>query len=543
MDAVMEDAPRAGAATFLESRLAGFDDDDLAGRADRLLEVLAGLQYSRLSVAERYKSLRLCLGFASRLRARLSRQLTPPSESVPVEQIRLSRRCAGAYRLMSDCFRTIAEDIAAQESGPLSDANRLSHACYWGITCLGEYLVIRCECYLKAGAGIWLDIHKLHDLAASEGVDRLPLGRKPEQLRTVDGAYKKLLLLGLSDPFQQPFRSLGRLYDKLDQWAPLTYLTSTSRPSTRCLFVVDPRLDRPASPALSQADLRPELNQRWLVTKGLVTRLKQEYDAAVNRSDGPMTRRGPDVVELDSVEFLRRMIVRWGIHPVRIDTRRRTARSCDLVAGLKTVCIALNRFTPLNLHAVESETKHSGKMFGTVDDDRGGHVDDARILSGWEIEDESDNGVKLVCRRPESCGVEVDDVVAVRPAQARHWSVGIVHWVQADDSGDLSLGLRLVKHSVRPVMIDALRAGPDVARSEALLFADKSDEGMRRFLICPPSVYFPDGAYLVRRPGGRGEFGIQAADMLLASRSFVWFEVVKPRRDTAQKVLELIQPR
>ncbi len=274
-----------------------------------------------------------------------------------------------------------------------------------------------------------------------------------------------------------------------------------------------------------------------------MTRLKQEYDAVLSRSNETATQRDSDVDELDSIDFLRRMIVRWGIYPVRIDTRRKTARSCDLVAGLETVCFALNGFRPLNLHAVESTVKHNGKIFGAFDDDRDGRAGDPRIQYGWEVEDESDNGVKLVCRRPERCGVEVDDLVAVRPAQARQWSVGIVHWVQAEDSGERALGVRLVKHSVRPVMIDALRAGPDVARSEALLFADKSGEGMRRFVICPPSVYFPDGAYLVRQPGGRGEFGIQAADMLLASRSFVWFEAVKPRRDTAQKVLELIQPR
>lgn len=544
IDAVEEDPPRAGTITTLKSRLAGFADDDLAGRADRLLEVLAGLRQGDLPVAERYQSLRLCMGFASRLRTRLSRQLAPPSVPVTtMEQIRLSRRCAGAYRLMSDCFRAIAEDIAAKETGPLSDANRLSNACFWGINCLGEYLAIRCECYLKAGTGIWLDVHKLYDLAASEGVDQLPLGRKPKPVRTVDSAYKKLLLLGLSDPFQHPFRSVGLLYEKLDDWAPLTYLTSASRPATRCLFVVDPRLDRPASPALSQPDLRSELNQKWLVTRELVTRLKQEYDRARGRSDEDFKRHDPGVDEPGSIDFLRRMIVRWGIHPVRSGARRKTARSCDLVAGLKTVCLALNGFTPLNLDGVESATKRSGTIVGAFDSDEAAHSGHPNIQDGWEVEDESDNGVKLVCRRPERRGVEVDDLVAVRPAQAQHWSVGTVHWVQADDSGDFALGVRLMEQSPRPVVIDALRAGPDVARSEALLLVDKSGEGMRRFVICPPSVYYPDGAYLVRRPGGRGEFGVQATDMLLASRSFVWFEVVRPRRDTAQKILQLIQPR
>lgn len=542
IDAVTTDPPRAPTAATLRSRLTGFDDDDLAGRAERLLEVLAALRHSRLPVTERYESLRLCLGFASRLRTHLSEQPAAASLPPPSERIRLFRRCAGAYRLMADCFRAMAEEIAARDAGPLSDANRLSHSCYWGLTCLGEYIVIRCECYLKAGTGIWLDIHKLYDLAVSEGVDQLPLGRKPKRPRTVETAYKRLLLLGLSDPFQHPFRSVGRLFEKLEDWASLTYLTSASRPATRCLFVVDPRLDRPASPALSQAGLRPEFDQRWLVTRELVTRLKQRYDAAIDRPAEPFQGRGSSVDELGSSDFLRRMIVRWGIYPVRTATRRKTARSCDLVAGLGPVCLALNDFRPLNRDGVEPVTGHRGVITGRIDGGRAEQTDVSRIQGGWEVEDESDNGMKLVCRRPGRHGVEVDDLIAVRTGPTRSWSVGTVHWAQADDSGEVAVGVRLLGHSVRPVLIDPLQAGPDVARSEALLLVDRSGDGLSRTLLCPPSVYYPAGAYLVRQPGGRGEFAVEATSLLLSSRSFAWFEVVKPQRDTAQKVLDLIQP-
>lgn len=540
--AEIENRPRPPTAASVRSRLTGFDDDDLAGRAERLLEVLEALRHSRLPVAERYRSLRLCLIFASRLKTHLREELVAPVLPPPAEQIRLCRRCAGAFRLMSDCFRTIAEEMATRGAGPLSDANRLSHSCYWGINCLGEYIIIRCACYLKAGAGVWLDIHKLHDLAVSEGVDQLPLDIKPEQVHTVDGAYKRLLLLGLSDPFQHPFRSVGRLYDKLDDWASLTYLTSASRPATRCLFVVDPRLDRPASPALSQAGLRPEFDQKWLVTRELVTRLKHEYDTAISRSADQPQRRESPVDEVDSIDFLRRMIVRWGIYPVRTGTRRKTAQSCDFVAGLKTVCLALNEFRPLNLEGVESVGVLSGTTTGAFDGERSEGAGHSHIQAGWEIENESENGFKLVCRQSSRYGVEVDDLVAIRIGRARDWSVGIVHWAQADDSGKFALGVRVIRHSARPVVIDPLQAGPDVARSAALLFADRSGRALRRFLVCSPSAYYPAGAYLVRRPGGRGEFAVEGADMLLSSRSFVWFEVVKPHRNTAQKVLDLIQP-
>lgn len=543
VDASVDNPPRFRTPVEFKLSLAGLENEALERRADRLIEVLAELRYNHLSVADRYDILRHCLAFASGLRSDLTKRLVGLSLPPPPDQISLSRRCAEVYRLMSDCFRSIAEDIAAQDSGPVSDANRLSHSCYWGINCLGDYMVIRCECYLKASPGIWLDIHGIYDLAVAEGVEQLPLGKKPKQVRTVDGAYKRLLLLGLSDPFQHPFRGLRHLYEKLDDWASLTYLTKAAKPASRCVFVVDPRLDRPASPALSQADLRSELDQKWFVTKGLVSRLKQEYDTAISQTAEHFHRREPSTDELGSIDFLRRMIVRWGIHPVRVSARRKTFKSCELVAGLRPVCMALNDFKPLKLDDFESGQGFRKMIRGTYGQEGASTVDDSRIREGWEVEDESTNGLKLVCRSSGSCGVGVDDLVAVKTGHARDWSVGTVHWAQTDESGNVALGVRLITQSIRPVLNDRLHAGAKRARSEALLLVDRTDGGFSRSLICPTPYYYPTGTYLVRLPDRSGEFVVEATNILLSSRSFVWFEVVKPQGDTAQKVLDLINAR
>jgi len=536
---------RAAPAAALRTSLAGHDDESPATRADLLLNVLTELRQSDQPNSERYETLRHCRAFASQLRADLTRQFVGLSLPPPAEQIILSRRCADAYRLLSDCFRGIAEEIARQDAGPLADTNRFVDSCYRGIECLGEYIVIRCECYLKASKGIWLDVHRLHDMAVLEGVEQLPLdGGDASSARTIESAYKRLLLLGLSDPFQHPFRGVRRLYEKLDGWSALTYLTRAEKPATRCVFVVDPWLDRPATPVLSQTRLRAELNQRWFVTRELVTRLKQEYDTAVNHSAEHFQRSEFPADELGSVDFLRRLIVRWSIHPVRAGQRRRTFRNCDLVVGLKTVCLALNGFRPLYAEDPDAVTGVRRMITGTYGRAEAESVDSAYIRDGWEIEDESANGLKLVRRdRPaDNFGVAIDDLVAVKSGQGQDWSVGTAHWVQTDESGSVSMGVRLIPQPMRPVLIDQLHVDSVRVRSEALLLADKSDGGLTRSLICPASIYYPTGTYLVQLPGGRGEFVVEATNMLLSSRSLVWFELTKPRADSAQKVLDLINP-
>ncbi|HSH41099.1 MAG TPA: hypothetical protein VK973_03115, partial [Arenicellales bacterium] len=115
--------PRTSPAA-LRISLAGQDDEPPAKLAERLIEVLGELRQSDLSSNERYDTLRHCLELASRLRAGLTRQLVGLSLPPPQEQIVLSRRCAEAYRLMSDCFRSIAEDISRRDAGSLADAHR-----------------------------------------------------------------------------------------------------------------------------------------------------------------------------------------------------------------------------------------------------------------------------------------------------------------------------------------------------------------------------------------------------------------------------------
>lgn len=525
----------ASPASF-RARLSGLDNDDLAVRADRLIEVLSELRHSRLSARQRFDILRQCHVFAAELRINLARQLIGLSLPPPPEQLKLSRRCAHAYRLMADCFRGVAE-----QTGGLASAKRLATCCYRGLNCLADYIVIRCECYLKASNGVWLDVHRLHDLAAAEGVEQLVVDTRSGAGGSVDHAYKRMLLLGLSDPFQHPFRSLGRVYEKLDDWATLARLDAGSKPASRCVFVVDPRLDRPASPALSQTALRGEFNQTWFNTRELVTRLKHDYDSAIHRSANQFQRHDISESELDSVDFLRRMIVRWGIHPVRAGRRRKTGRDCQVVSGLQAVCTALNDFN--RLATSDTVTGHGLRrmIHGHHRHDDSETVAAALIRTGWEVEDESDAGFKLVSRAATRCGFGVDDVVAIRTGDRRDWSVGIVHWAQTDEAGAVALGVRLLRQTPHPVVISRLHAQSGQTRDAALMLVDRADDRLRRSLLGPPSRYFPTGTYLVQLPERGREFVVEATNMILASRACAWFEVVKPQPDSAQRVLDLIE--
>jgi hypothetical protein len=309
------------------------------------------------------------------------------------------------------------------------------------------------------------------------------------------------------------------------------------------VFIVDPALDRPATPALAHSRIRPAFNEKWLVTREMVDRLKMQHEKAAkqaaNRMDQPESAHG----ELESLELLRRVIVSWGLHPVRNKPRTRTYRSCDVVTGLKSVCVALNHFKPLRAEPKGGTTSFLHMLKGTFDERTADSVEG--IVKQWAIADESERGLRMMAGEDQlEGGMSVGELIAFRADGATGWSMGYVHWAQTDHDNRLSLGIRMLEAGAEPVLIGRLQAGrpPDAARSPALLLIRENDTGRAVSLLCDRNLYLPMGTYLVHRPRAGHDRVMEATNVRLSTRSFVWFEACKPQATTRQRTLDLLYP-
>jgi hypothetical protein len=458
-----------------------------------------------------------------------------------------ARRCADNYWTLARCYLEAAE-MSETDASAAVDPARLALTCYRGMESLAEYLMINYERYSRIRKGAWLDVHKLYGIALSEGVQHLPVGAESSP-HTVEHEYKRLLLLGLSDPFHYPFRGLVRIYDHLEQWAALASLSSTSTTPGRCLFVVDPALDHPASPALPHSRIRPQFNEKWLGTRELVDHLKREHEKAVNTAVSEHGGRPQGITEnLDSIDLLRRLVVHWGLHPIRRSARTRTYRNCDVVIGLKQVYTTLNALNPTDNPAGSgSGSKMSHMIKGTFGQQLY-KAEHTPLLQQWEITDESEYGFRLLADDPQSAGrVAVGELVAVRSDSSRDWCLGNIHWAQTEDLGDgreaLSAGIKKIPVPARPAII----AHIDTEKSPgppgpALLLMEEGGPKPVVSLLCNRGAYSPTGMYLVRRVEDGQEYIVEATNVKLATRAFVWFEIIKPRADTREKTLGLILP-
>jgi hypothetical protein len=528
----------------VQTWLSALADEEPSERTDRLTQLLEKLRAGPLSPEERYRAVENCRRETTRLKRELDRSLAGLTLPLPVEKEQFSRKCAETHRLLAECYKNLA--IGAAEDPVRMNAACLMECCYWGIASLGEYLLINYERYLKVRQGIWQEVHQFYGIARSEGMHDIPLDEHARPRQTVEHIYKRVLLLGLSNPFRHPFRGQTQAYARLDRWATLTELATTPPNSRRCLFTVDPSLDRPALPVLSHKRARPHFNEFWLNTLQLVSYLKRRHDKAIDQAVRQLGDPGNVTEELDSIEMLRRMIVNWGIHPIRSDSRTRTYKTCDVVVGLKAVCLALNSFEPLaGQERMGPSAALTNMLRGRFDPESVTRTDAPEISTQWEIADESRRGLRMVCgdcTTPPN--ISIGEVVAVRTQRSPQWSVGIVNWAQTSEDNRLSMGLEVIPVPAQPVSIFRLQTdGPPArTRNEALLLIHEAENKRTVSLLCHKSVYYPTAIYLLRIPKGQGERVVEATNVRLSTRSLVWFEVSKPRADTKEKTLDLIYP-
>jgi len=523
----------------INSRLKAIDHGDLPRRMTQLTGLLENLRRNLDTGKATFDAVGHCRDFASRLRQEMDDDLVGLSLPIPSEKSQTARRCGHIYQLLASCYK---ESVSAFGSATDTSTRQLTESCFWGIACLGDYLTVNYERYLPVEPGTWLDIHELYDITKSEGVNQEPVATTSQQTRTVEHKYKQVLLLGLSDPFQHPFRCLSRAYAQFDDWATFVHLTTDSR-SRRCSFAVDPKLDYPATPAMSHARINPERNEKWLDTVELVKRLKREYEKVVHRAAQSFDNVERNDGELQLVDFYHRMIVRLGVRPIRNSARTRGSETCHLVIGLRSVCMALNDMALPGGSERQSRASTVNMIKGTFGAQQFKVASTAIVSEGWEIEDESQEGLKLSRRGADGPGVAIGDLVAVKNESSLDWRVGTIHWAKHAESG-LTLGIKRIVNQVLPVLTHGMHIDnvSKQTNSPALLIVDNPERSLSRSLICEPDLYQPGGTYLVNLLDNKGEMIVQATSLVLCTRSFVWFEVVKPQADTKLRTLDLVCP-
>jgi len=128
-------------------------------------------------------------------------------------------------------------------------------------------------------------------------------------------------------------------------------------------------------------------------------------------------------------------------------------------------------------------------------------LEDAFVEAGgyatedWQLQEESLSGLRIV--RPVASGsarYANAQLIAVRPADAKNFLVGVVRWIKTDDNGNIQIGVRVIPGIPRAVAVRATGLNAQKEKFVPALYCPALAA-----LSAPASLILPLGWYRPKR--------------------------------------------
>lgn len=395
---------------------------------------------------------------------------------------------------------------------------------------LGEVLLHSYQVYMPYPSGVWRELHTIYHHAVENGLAEelvdttLPVTAKT----TLTHEYIRVLLLGLSNPYQLPQGECRQIQRFLLQWGEKALIREKAESAQPTgYFLIDATTDSPPVPFLSEAAFQPGHGQRLLNTVELLRSIYyfiqrlQQGDSAHKLSVG--------IEGLDSVclDILQRMVRSWGQLPRRQFSRIQRSGMAFVCAGIPAMHFFTNGQVPFAPPACVSRQE--------ADDDRVSlppHIEEditrevraeeeefieleapvkvgpippaapreISLSSGegfrvdrWQIKDAAPKGLQLARFGTSHTYVRVGDAIGIQQMdEVGRWSVGVVRWMKSPESGSLEMGVELLASGAKPVAVAPVPHTGTPEYQPALLLP--AIEALRRpaTLLLPRGMYAPD---------------------------------------------------
>lgn len=319
----------------------------------------------------------------------------------------------------------------------------------------GQQMLEYHDLYQSVPDALWKQLHKAYASAEERGLEKItlkdPLNRMRENTRP-EAAYAQVLLVDLADPFHHSTKHRDQIDRWLEKWASRVTLAKTPT-------VPHPELKLPAM----VVDLNRSTGIQFgtpFESGGNVRHLDLTLLAATLLKRIRHLRKGGAPAELDMGEecqqpgceaLLTQLYQQWCEPPQSRAYERRPggekAQVSFSIAAIHFFCNGGKLFRQPG----EREHQDMGwreaqdlKIFGHVSSQtkklQASQIGFAAEI--WQIQDESALGFKLTADGLHAARVALNQLVAIRHPQAKHFAIGMIRWMRFDPNGDLNIGIR-----------------------------------------------------------------------------------------------------
>ena len=388
--------------------------------------------------------------------------------------------------------------LASAADGKLQ--GQTARICQRALDCVASNMFAHCRVYHAFPGSYWLALHRLycHAEEAKENISGVPDPVKKTDVSCSE-VYVRALLLILANPNEQLQKQLLQTESWLARWAQhVPVRRKPPEDKSLPLLLLD---SSAAAGAYREADASGRTASAWLDTSELAQALKRLV-VLLRKGESPASLGLGEDCAMPSAEQLLVLLFRLWCqgNTERVPTRRSVSEKAQVCSGLASMHFHISG-------KVFSQPGHATQLSKRQRDEIAtfGHAssrhDDAYVkaqgeaLENWLLRDESLSGLRI--ERPAAASgarYAHTQLLAVRPADAKSFLLGVVRWLRTDSDDNLHAGIHVI-----PGVPRAVAARPTGINAQAERFVPAIYCPAVAALAAPASLILPPGWYRPKR--------------------------------------------
>jgi len=402
---------------------------------------------------------------------------------------------------------------------------------YQAIRMLETGLLLACAAYLPTPGGVWREICQIYDQA-----ERLGLSNKPvtdpswagKDAPDIELLFKRVLLLGLLDPYRLAPGDVWHAHEYLTQWTDRTLLTRLTDQGTahhQAMGLIDLAGDQP--PRHLSEGPGPEDGHLWRLLDP--SGLREPMESQLESLQASDTRLPKGLDGLDTVRgarLLKCMAHAWLENWERSSPRQERYEWMAVACGIRAIVEHLRRHSgdPDLSPDPFSEAQEPG-----VDDQDAS----ARPMLRWQQFNRSAQGVGMRVQLPAPPELTVGQLVLLPSPENRYREsslLGVVRRMIKRYHNLAEVGIELIDSNIRPAALRPTVLGRSTpADFQPALILATAESTTRGVVITPANLYRPSRD-LVLRLGGES-MRVSPGRLLESAPGFERFEYRVTMRD------------
>ncbi len=287
--------------------------------------------------------------------------------------------------------------------------------------------------YRAVDRDLWVLAARLWNYAEDRSLEAIRVDLPAGRHTTVRREYLKPLMLAISSVESLPPADTD-IAERIIDWLSPTFELHR-HPAKGCYFQVD--VDAGSAPTRYFAGMRLRGGQRFFGPAGGLEKLDAAAAAIAEQGRLPDGLHIEDADLEQVIEVFGHLSTHWGARrPGRREERKRSVALIGVVPGYENLIERVGAEEAVDLA-----------------EDPGVEI--------WKVENESEGGYGVTLPFDQSEWVRVGSVMAVRAADARTWSVGIVRRLAARDDEQRYVGIELLARGARVVPLQPDTGGDE----------------------------------------------------------------------------------